>query len=87
MLKADTEGTLIFGNGADNTVNIANVGTIDINNTIADTTTKVEITDNVIINDLGGGQLNSPAPTGAKAMRLSATEPTLQFRSLSTAVN
>ena len=57
MLKADTDGTLILGNGADNTVNIANAGTIDINNTIADTTTKVEITDNVIINGSGGGQI------------------------------
>ena len=57
LLKADTGGTLILGNGADNTVDIANTGTIDLNNTIASTTTKMEITDNVIINGAGGGQI------------------------------
>ena len=57
LLKADTGGTLILGNGADNTVNIANAGTIDLNNTIANTTTMLEITDNVIINGSGGGQI------------------------------
>jgi hypothetical protein len=65
LLRADEGGTLILGSGTGNDANIANTGTIEIDESGTGSNTKMEIRGNVTIDGAGGGQIVFGGPSSA----------------------